>query len=308
MAYSSIFLDGHLISLPILDKEEIDRFKNNHIEIDKFFLNYSNYSLLQNPFRRFPYYTASNINGNLFKQISRNEIFANGRDNWRKDDRIPVEFQLGNELYSSAKSHFDKGHLTKREDVQWGENLELAKEGAASTFYFTNAVPQIDRLNRGIWRRIEDYILHHKVVKNKMKISMFTGPILLDSDPKFVTKVNDELIRLPYLFYKIVYYLRNNKLHRTGFLTSQKGLLERRRIVKSAMRSETISTDVFLDFKDAETYQVRVDFIEKIGGLIFAKALEVFIEDTPEELIISSVNVRSDVLFDMTKANTNLIL
>ena len=132
----------------------------------------------------------------MFKSIKREDIFSGGSDSWKKDDRIPKECQLGKELYSAEKSNFDRGHLTKREDVQWGESAEIARNAAASTFYFTNAVPQVDRLNRGVWRRIEDYILHHEVVKQSLKISMMTGPLLLDDDPDFVTEIQLSLIHI----------------------------------------------------------------------------------------------------------------
>ncbi|MEP0266385.1 DNA/RNA non-specific endonuclease [Dokdonia sp.] len=295
MAYSSNFLGDHIVEVPTIHHKEVQKFDVQDFSMDDYYLDYSNYSVFQSPFRKFPYYTAANIDGSLFKSIKRADVFSGGSDSWKKDERIPKDCQLGKELYSAEKSNFDKGHLTKREDVQWGENTETARSAAASTFYFTNAVPQVDRLNRGVWRRIEDYILHHEVVKQSLKISMMTGPLLLDNDPDFVTDVNNTVVQIPTLFYKVIYYVRDNELHRTGFLTSQKGLLEQRRIVKPVVRGEVPEAhDPFLDFKDAETYQVRVSFIEDIGKLKFAEAKEVFVESTPEELILDAVDVRSD--------------
>lgn len=295
MAYIDSFLEGHIVQVPKINHVEVEKFRNTLLEVDDYYLDYFNYSVLQSPFRKFPYYTASNIDGSLFKSIKRADIFSGGSDSWKKDDRIPKESQLGKELYSAKKSDFDKGHLTKREDVQWGKSTETARNAAASTFYFTNAVPQVDRLNRGVWRRIEDYILHHEVVKQSLKISMMTGPLLLDDDPNFVTEVENITVQIPTLFYKVIYYIRDNELYRTGFLTSQKGLLEQRRIVKPIVRGETPEAhDPFLSFKDAETYQVRVSFIEDIGNLKFTEAKEIFIENTPEELILDTIDVRSE--------------
>ena len=315
MAYSPSFLEGHIVDVPLIDRIEKEKFRKKAFQWEDYYLDYFNYSLLQSPFRKFPYYTAANIDGKLFKKIKRAALFKGG-DSWKKDDRIPEEYQLGKELYGADGSSFDKGHLTKREDVQWGKNVETARKAAVSTFYYTNAVPQVDRLNRGVWRRIEDYILHHEVVKQSLKISLMTGPLLLDTDPDFVTDIGEEVIQLPTLFYKVVYYIRDGALYRTGFLTSQKGLLQRRRIVKPVMRGEILEAPgLFQDFKDAQTYQVRVSFIETIGNLKFQKAKELFVEDTPEELILDEIDVRSEALEttrsrsrSRSPSRTNLIL
>ncbi len=315
MAYSHNFLEGYTVKVPRIDDVEEERFRHEDFQREDYYLEYSNYSVLQSPFRKFPYYTAANIDGALFKSIKRKDLFS-GSDSWKKDDRIPEAHQLGQELYGAIRSDFDKGHLTKREDVQWGRDEEVAKKAAISTFYYTNAVPQVDRLNRGVWRRIEDYILHHEVVKQSLKISLITGPLLLDTDPDFVTDVGNETIQIPTLFYKVVYYIREGELYRTGFLTSQKELLRRRRIVNPVVRGEVLeSHDLFQDFKDAETYQVRVSFIENLGGLTFQDAKESYIENTPEELILDEIDVRSEPLettrsrsATTTHSRTNLIL
>ncbi|WP_299677487.1 DNA/RNA non-specific endonuclease [uncultured Dokdonia sp.] len=316
MAYVPHFLEGHVVPIPKIASAEIEKFKNQPFQVEDFYLEYSNYSVLQNPFRKFPYYTASNIDGKLFRAIKREDLFSSG-DQWKKDKRIPREFQLGAELYGADGSDFDRGHLTKRQDVQWGKSKRSAKKAARSTFYYTNATPQVDRLNRGVWKRIEDYILHHEVVKQSLKISLITGPLLLDTDPKFVTKVKGETIQIPTLFFKIIYYIREGELYRTGFLTSQKRLLYQRNIVEPRFRGDVLeSVDLFQNFKDAATYQVHVSFIENIGNLSFAKAKELFIEDTPEELILDEIDIQPESVTTRTRSRsarrpssqTNLIL
>jgi len=299
MSYSETFLNKNKISTPKISKGELEKFNSDSLELSKYYLDYQNYSLLHNPFRKFPYFTASNIDGALFKKIKREDLFS-GSDRWSKDNRIPYSSQFGKELYSADKSDFDKGHMTKREDVQWGTDIESAKKAAESTFYYTNAIPQLDRLNRGVWRKIEDYILHHEVVKSNLKISLFTGPALRNDDPEFVTIINNELVKLPYLFWKVVYYLKEDDLFRTGFITSQKKLLEKRRITKPLSRGPSTTREYFTKFKDAETYQVKVSFIEKLCELQFAEATETFQDDTPEKLILSGIEVRADKVLNGT--------
>lgn len=307
MAYSPTFLKDHTVAVPLIDRQEKEKFRQEALQWEDYYLEYVHFSVLHSPFRKFPYYTATNIDGAFFKSISREALFS-GSDVWRKDSRIPEVHQLGQELYGAAGSDFDRGHLTKREDVQWGQTTAIAKKAAVSTFYYTNAVPQVDRLNRGVWRRIEDYILHHEVVKQSLKISLMTGPLLLGTDPDFVTDVGEETIQIPTLFYKIVYYIREGELYRTGFLTSQKGLLRHRSIVKPLFRGETLeSHDLFQGFKDAETYQVRVSFIENLGNLKFQEANELFVEDTPEELILNEIDVRSNVETTRSRSRSRVI-
>ncbi|MBL4605469.1 MAG: DNA/RNA non-specific endonuclease [Flavobacteriaceae bacterium] len=308
MSYSNQFIDGYTIDIPSLKGEEINYLEQNGISIKDYYLDYINFSTLQNPIRKLPYYSAANIDGNLFKSITRKELFNGKGDRWKKDKRIPGEAQLGSELYSAAKSDFDRGHLTKREDAQWGDSTGYAKSGAESTFFFTNAAPQVDRLNRGVWRRIEDYILHHEVIKNKSKITLFTGPVFQENDPNFVTKVRNKTIQLPVYFWKVIYYLNGDDLFYTAFLTSQKTLLEKRRIVKPIFRSDEEQDRSFMMFKDAETYQVPVSLIEKLSKLKFSSAHENYKKETPEKLVLSGVEVRSDEAMIPGEAQMNLIL
>ncbi|WP_299764545.1 DNA/RNA non-specific endonuclease [uncultured Dokdonia sp.] len=304
MAYTADFLEGHIVHVPTIHAIEEEKFRSMSFQMDDFYVDYINYSVFHNPFRKFPYYTASNIDGRLFKDITRDELFSSG-DTWKKDTRIPKEFQLGKELYGASHSDFDRGHLTKRQDVQWGKSKHTAKKAAIATFYYTNAIPQVDRLNRGVWKRIEDYILHHETVKQSLKISLITGPLLLDKDPKFVTKIGGETVQIPTLFFKVVYYLREGALYRTGFLTSQKQLLYKRKIVEPLLRGDVLeSSDVFQNFKDAETYQVRVSFIEALGNLKFTEAKEVFIEDTPEALILDEIDIQPESTEVMTRSRS----
>jgi len=285
MSYAEKFLDVHVM-LPVLSSEEQEKFLERSLRLKDYKLDYQNYSVLFNPFRKFPYLTAANIDGKRFRKINRPS------DSWKKDARIPKDQQLGMELYGSDKSDFDRGHMTKREDVQWGASEEEALEAAKSTFYYTNAIPQVAALNRKVWRRIEDYVLHSEVVSNQLKISMFTGPVFTTSDPKFVTPVNEEDIQLPVFFWKVVYYKKRNELHRTAFLTGQEKSLRKDGIIPPIYRGEATPSNLFMGLKDAATYQVRVELIERWTGLSFAHASEAYKDHRAEKIIEDEVNVR----------------
>jgi len=293
LGFQENFLGNGKLNIPLLPI--IDQSKYDLAELigqpGNFVLDYDNYSVIMDKSRKFPILSASNIDGNLFKTLERKGSF-------KKDRRIDKSSQWGSDLYSADKSDFDKGHMTKREDVQWGDESDSAKAAAISTFYYTNAVPQHHRLNRATWRSIEDYILKSETVKNSLKVVVFTGPVLHEKDPEFVTLVKNETIKLPVLFWKIVYYTSDdNKLFRTAFLVSQKELLERENIVKKVRVTRSSETGVdkqyFQKFKKAETYQVRVDLVEELTGLNFSDAGENFEESRPTKLILKNVNVRN---------------
>ena len=261
MAYNKNFIMSGNVELPTLAPIQLEKFSKRGLDYEVYKLDYINYSLLQNPFRRLPYYTAANIDGELFRQVDR-------KGSWMKDSRIPNDHQLGLELYKANKSDFDKGHMTKREDVQWALNDNLAQEAAISTFYYTNSVPQMTKLNRSLWRRIENYILHDEGVEHKLKLCAFTGPVLNNNDPYFVTKVDDEKIQIPRIFWKVIYYVgKTSKLSRVAFITNQSNLLQIEKIVEPRMeiyRSASGEDDFFLDFKDADTYQTDVAVIAMV--------------------------------------------
>lgn len=261
-------------------------------------LNYVHYSVVQHRERRFPIYTAANVDGNLFVELPRKGLFPGGRDRWRTDPRIARDHQWGYELYRAKKSNFDRGHMTKREDVQWGPTEQLAKTGARLTFYYTNSVPQHPKLNRRLWLELEDYILHAESVALDLRINLFTGPALRESDPFFVTEVDSEQVQIPAYFWKVIYYPRaNGALYRVGFLMGQEEVLNREGVTVPApvdRGGPSLPEDIyFMDFDKADTYQVPVALIEELTGMRFHPAHEVLPPDRkPVELRLEEVNVR----------------
>lgn len=249
-------------------------------------LRYINYSVVQSATRKFPILSAANIDGQQFKRITRKEV----RGSWKKDKRIAYKHQWGRRLYAAPDSDFDKGHMTKREDVQWHPTNEIAKLAAKETFYYTNAAPQHKNLNQALWRRIEDFILHDNSIDNSLKINVFTGPALRKEDLFFIHKIKEEAIQIPSLYWKVIYYIKNDALHRVGFLAGQEGVLLRKKIVlpPPPVRGE----DLFMAFKEADTYQVQVSFIEEVTGLTFPCANDLYWDLRPTKLILEEVTLR----------------
>jgi endonuclease G, mitochondrial len=256
----------HRLKPPVLStkqKKDVVKFGQ-----DKYVLDYMHYSVVMSKTRRFAYYTAVNIDGTKWRDNPR-------KGSWKKDKRIKE--QLGDELYTAPESDFDKGHLVRREDPEWGNEAE-AIEAGKNTFMYPNCVPQHKKLNQEIWEELENNILHKGAVGQQLKISVFTGPVLSDNDGVFVTKVKDQEVKIPNLFWKIITWVKSDgKTYAVGFVQSQEKFLIEGGIIKKLFVTgihrlrELLDEDIFehLKFKDGKTYQIRIEEIEKLTGLKF---------------------------------------
>lgn len=257
-------------------------------------LRYPHHSVVLSKKRKFPVFTAVNINSAEFQNINRDALFPGGSDRWEIDKRAQ-DFQWGAELYTVPGSDFDRGHLVKREDPQWGSDVEAAKEAARSTFYYANCVPQVSELNQREWRNLEDYILKKESAPNKLKVSVFTGPVLSDDDPVFVQLIKGQAVQIPALFWKIIYFSGDGKtLNRVAFLMGQQNLLLQKGIAKKKEEElEQLKPPVklFDDFEDAAMYQVNIALVEKLTGLAFSPASEPYKDTRPAKVVLKQVEV-----------------
>ena len=291
--YKTDFLGAEYeIGMPVFPAQVLDelvKHEGGRVHI----LDYYNYSVVMHQQRRLPLLTAANIDGSKFIKISRDRVGGK----WKYDNRIPKAYQLGSNLYKADHSDFDRGHMTKREDVQWGDTEEEAKKAAKATFYYTNAVPQHARLNQVAWRKVEDFILHQQAILYDKLICMFTGPLLEKDDPLFVTPVDGGLIQLPCWFWKVVYFTKDDgQLNRVCFLYSQGEVLRKSKIVK-LIKSDELSPvrAYFMGFEESHTYQVTTSVIERLTGFDFPEAVDSYQDDSrPLEMIVQAVEVKGD--------------
>ncbi|WP_088007703.1 DNA/RNA non-specific endonuclease [Indiicoccus explosivorum] len=204
-------------------------------------LDYAHFSIMMSKERRLAYFTAVNIDGNQLVQVRR------GNDEWFFDPRIPEEFQSGPELY--ARNELDRGHLTRRQDPNWGIDAVKAN---AHTFHFTNCAPQHKNLNQKAWLQLEDYILENAETHG-LKASVFTGPVFREDDRLY----RDEF-RIPAEFWKIAAVMKQDgELSATAYLLSQRDMLGN------------------LEFTDGRfrTYQVPITEIAALTRLDFSRLI-----------------------------------
>ena len=132
-----------------------------------------------------------------------------------------------------------------------------------------------------------------------MKINLFTGPVLSDNDPVFVTKIDGVEVQIPALFWKVIYYSPDGKtLKRVAFLMGQKDLLLERKIAKPKPVDDELESSkppavdpLFTDFENAATYQVNVSTVEKLSGLKFPDAEDPFKDDRLLKIVLKQVEV-----------------
>ncbi len=263
-------------------------------------LDYIYYSVIQSKSRRVPIISASNIYRVKFAKVDRSGSF-------KKDYRINEYEQLTTQDYKQFNTikaaTIEKGHMTKREDVQWdlNEDEAEAQKAAISTFFYTNAVPQHDSLNNGPWKYLENSVIIKGRVLQPAKVSVFTGPVLDKLDPEFKVRLQDgSIFKIPILFWKVIYYLKaDGNLYRAGFLMGQidpmrkDGLINEIGFREIDLVEKKSSLKPFLEFKEDENYQVPVSLIEELTKLKFQDAIDRHENIKPTILKLEEVQIRN---------------
>jgi len=259
----------HRVSLPTLGKRlasEAVVVNDQLVGHSRYVLDYMHFSIVMSNERKMAFYTAVNIDGNQLRRIPR-------VDTWQRDPRIAKTYQFGEELY--ANNDLDKGHLVRRLDPVWGSEPE-ARTANADTFHFTNSSPQHKDFNQKTWNDLEDYVLDNADVHD-LKISVFTGPVYRDDDRLYRSA------HLPRRFWKIVVMVKeeDQQLTATAYMLSQADLL----------------TDIEFIFGQFKTYQVSIDYIEKITGLRFGKLKGFDPKDGEESFGFTEIGGPQDIVF-----------
>lgn len=201
-------------------------------------LRYTHFSLAMSRRRKLCLWSAVNIEGASTRKAK--------RAGWRLDPRIPRDAQTSGEVYGN-EPQFARGHMTRREDPIWGPEPD-ALLGNADSMHLTNAVPQMQPFNAGIWNGLEDYALLN-AREDLQRISVLTGPVLADSDPVMFG------VQVPVEFWKVIAFIHDGtgKLTATGYLMTQESFLGRQEFV----------------YGQHETFQIAISAIERKAGLKF---------------------------------------
>ncbi|MBR5728080.1 MAG: DNA/RNA non-specific endonuclease [Muribaculaceae bacterium] len=91
-------------------------------------------------------------------------------------------------------SGYTRGHMAPAMDMRWD------RQTMSECFLMTNMCPQVEKLNNGPWRHLEESV--HRWAKRDGSIWVYTGPIMGGS-VRHIGPKND--IAVPAAFYKVLY-------------------------------------------------------------------------------------------------------
>lgn len=109
------------------------------------------------------------------------------KTDFKPDPVVSVRFQGCAKDYKN--SYYDKGHLCPNLDFRFDETAQ--KE----SMYYTNCAPQNPKLNRGLWKTLENYV---RTLAKKGKVEVWTGTLYQNSKEMVGN------LRLPSHFWKII--------------------------------------------------------------------------------------------------------
>lgn len=224
--------------------------------VDKHVLTYHNFSVVMHKKRRLALYSAANVDFAGRFDMSR------PADVWRTDPRIPLEEQLSNFYY--AKNQFDRGHLTRREDLEFGSTRKKALQSAADTCHWTNCTPQHAHFNQNkeLWQGLERHVLEDAIERSSFRTQVITGPVLEEDDPVW-ERFPD--IRYPVRFWKIVAALNSNgDLFATAYVLDQSEVIDQYGIEAAPL----------VPFTAFKTFQVSISEVERLTGLSFSATVK----------------------------------
>ncbi|MBB5052775.1 endonuclease G [Afipia massiliensis] len=193
-------------------------------------LRYQHFSVKLNKSKKMALFTATNIDGKRYLDIDRTTgLVKDGAEGetWYSDPRVSDAFYLGQPFYTAWSNLFDRGHLTRRMDPNWG-TAEQAQRANADTYHLTNCSPQHFRFNQGtkFWQGAEKYVLENGAIAEdtENKISVFQGPIFDDK----IDLWSDD-VQIPSSFFKVIAWKGKSGIKSVGLVVDQLAMLSEQR-------------------------------------------------------------------------------
>lgn len=210
---------------------------------------FTHFSIMMNKRTKFAIFSAACVDKDRAVNVPRDNT------SWHFDYRIGPENQVGPEYYT--ENDYDKGHLTRRRDVCWGDRRE-AEEANYDSFCYANIALQHHHFNTGVWNCLEDWVIAR--LNTAKKLIILTGPIHKEDDEEYCGvhgKPGCE-IKVPFGYWKSVLYLNDRQqVANLSFLIRQ-----------SPQRSKERC-----EYERLVTYQVPLGTIEKETELQFEGSL-----------------------------------
>ena len=222
---------------------------------DPFELAYYHYSVYMNKRRRTAWFSAANVDGDHRPNIGKRR-----GDRWYTDPRILKSEQIGQEAFERG---IDRGHLTRRQDTAWGDDVESATLANNDTFHFTNCSLQASPFNQGKdrWQGLEQFLLEQHAKKERRRLIVITGPLFAANDPIYKNERMNYAVRCPLQFWKICVLIRRDGTpSATGFVLGQEdiqnlpGFEEAFDVAATQIRVADLEERTGLDFGDIKKF------------------------------------------------------
>ena len=222
---------------------------------DPFELAYYHYSVYMNKRRRTAWFSAANVDGD-----HRPDIGKRRGDRWYADPRILRSEQIGQEAFEPG---IDRGHLTRRQDTAWGDDVASATLANNDTFHFTNCSLQASPFNQGKdrWQGLEQFLLEQHAKKERRRLVVITGPLFAANDPIYKNDRMNYSVRCPLQFWKICVLIRRDGTpSATGFVLGQEdiqnlpGFEEAFDVAATQIRVADLEERTGLDFGDIKKF------------------------------------------------------
>lgn len=144
-------------------------------------------------------------------ELTANEVLTRKSDRFDKfllDSALPGGTAL-NEDYT--RSGYDRGHLVPAGDMKW------SAKAMRESFYLSNIVPQAPKLNRGIWKELEEQIRDWVVADSALLIA--TGPVIRPH----LKRLGKSRVAIPDSLYKVIVSPYGKEPKGIAFLFANKG-------------------------------------------------------------------------------------
>ena len=136
------------------------------------------------------------------------------------------------------RSGYDRGHLAPAGDMAFSAMV------MSDSFYMSNMSPQKPAFNRGVWKRLEEFVRNVAVAEES--IVVVTGGVFVDDEtPVFI---GGNKVRVPEFFYKVIFD-ETPPLKAIGFILPNDG--SKKSLEKFAQSVDEVEEATGLDFFNA---------------------------------------------------------
>ncbi len=261
LGYDPKFFKDHPLDLKTILSNQINHAAPTKSGGDPI-LDYLHFSCVVHNERKFPIITAVNIKGDSLVHPGKRA------GKFRVDIRMDEEFQPHDTFYERKLGddpvQFSRGHMVRRFDPCWGTKDE-ARIAEDHTFHYSNAAPQVQALNGGVWLNIEDYVLR-RAQAGQRRVTVFTGPIFRDHDPIYGKNRDDGPWQIPLSFWKVAVIEKEEGIAATAFIRGQTKLVQ-------ALYESRVFTNLrqhSLARLQSDHLQVTIAAVEEETGLDFS--------------------------------------